>query len=573
MQVNVKGHGLVEFPDGTPPDVMRQALMKKFMPTNTGQEATAKGLDALTLGFGDELVGNLAAGGTRIKNLFRDKDVNPEDVYNQERQKFDINKERFSEKNPNLALAADVVGAGALSAATGGLGAQAALGRLAPAIANSSKFLPTAAKLGLEGANMGALQYLGTSDNPNAQSLAESAIYGGLLGGGLGAGAAKAGGALKNAANVGLDRLKTMPFLSTAQAAGSKTLQGAEDFLRQIPVLGAPLKNLTNKASEDIANKIASPYGAVSDVFSPEGVQLAKNATKEAFNKTGQYLPEGWQTKTVAKNSLDLLNSGTLQEGVTPDSFNTLDTFKKLLSDPSLNAEKLRQIRGDIYDTAKRADPLLKRGLLNLRDAATKDYEDLISQKGGAEGLMSLKNANQAKIKESQISEILKAGQAADGSFDAIKFANKFQKLPIDERARLFGGGNVKELTNAAQYAQLAKPKPFNPSGTAGSNVLGKFIAPSIGGVGYYGSSDDSLLGDASLALALAGGGVRGLSKLAASPRTALTAARGVGKGLDNPVVSALIKTLARQQGRNTANAQNQSDRQKALAQALNGVQ
>ena len=202
MKIEVPGVGIVEFPDGTPSDVIENALSQyKTGGVSTNSAAIdqfkgkmASGFDGAmqggTFGFGDELAGVRGAVFGQNQgpdgNLSRDYSGTMGERYASERDKIREQNQQSQQQNPMQFGVGQVAGAAVPAVMT------------AP-VATGATALGTAGRGAGLGAVEGALQGGG---NANGQDTAGQMIKGGIVGAGLGVAApllVGAAGAAKNA--------------------------------------------------------------------------------------------------------------------------------------------------------------------------------------------------------------------------------------------------------------------------------------------------------------------------------------------------------------------------------------
>lgn len=197
------------------------------------------------------------------------------------------------------ALTGDILQGVALTAATGGLGAGAAAGGGARALAN------VAARDALAGGVQGALQ-----DTGKGESITKNVLTNAALGAALPVGGAAARKGAKVAEEVGL----TSALRLGTQAVGA------------LPVVGAPARGLLNVAEHRASNKAMRHANALREYALETGpmktahtaaVREAKEVAKEQTKQVNKAAGEAWRSQTAAINAEAKERAAAALEGIT----------------------------------------------------------------------------------------------------------------------------------------------------------------------------------------------------------------------------------------------------------------
>lgn len=380
IEVDLPDGSVAEFPDGTPPDVIKGALQKKFAaPEPAAPEAAPQAMperpswlpslsaatDAsaagLMFGFDDEIGAGMMSPIEAAKDWYQGKGFDMGAAYTRKQGELDARKAQRRQDRPVASIAGELAGGLALG---GGLGKAG--------LSLASRPVSMAGKVGagaLEGAGYGAL---------------------------YGAGEAKPGERLQGA--------------GTGAAIGAAT-GGA---------VGAVGGALANRAARKMA-----PVAPTSD-----DLATASNRLYQASEAQGVRFNEAATSKL--RNNLKI-TAGEINDKLRPLTAGTMDDVEKMLKgEMSLKQiDEFRQGLGLDLKAAKGQDKLYLTRMKTIVDSFL-DNASPAEMTGGPQGIQMLKEARKtwAQSKKTEtIENILdQAGVDASGKYTQSGFANAVRR-------------------------------------------------------------------------------------------------------------------------------------------------
>lgn len=462
--------------------------------TGVGDVARALGQGLLS-GFGDEI----AAG---VQSMFGDKTY--EEAVAEEREKL----ERFREKSPKTAIAAEIAGQVPYMfiPALAGTRAAQAIGKLAPQAARAA-VTPIAAQAaarpvataGLLGAGQGALYGAGVAGSEEGETL-EGAVGGGLLGGVLGG---ALGAALPKATETAKKFISEGVPLTIGQARGG-AIKAMEDLTEFLPFIGRSVSAAKGRALDEYSRV---PINAV--IQKVGGEPLPKGATgnfavahmkSQVNNAYKNVKPE----LTLSKSKSEVLPAVTesmkaVSRGQIPDVFITKESAKlaqKFVDDEIIPRLNKNVVQGE--DWFQLDKMLSKKINKTFKSTASTDAD-----RGMAEALSIVQREFRRASKEVNLSGVSKyetidnvyplvasiksaAGKKASGlaygSFtpDELVGAMTTKQKPRFEIGAAIGQREAVEASEALGVRQVAALRPFlEGSRLAGGIGLG--VSGSLG--------------------------------------------------------------------------------------------
>lgn len=469
MKIEVPNVGVIEFPDGTPPDVIKQALSKYAQPQEpkgfgqTLKENLLGDDDPTTQNFGEK-VGTFLnkAGESMTGGLLGDEasaaaeSLMPGVDYDQRRDHYRQQEETLERENPVAALTADI--GGAVVAPTGALGA----------VGKGASMLK---RMAASGAATGAMSglYGFMEGEGGAEERLKSMRDAGLIGTGVGAAIPFAGAGIQKAA----DAKALRKYLEQARKTAPTTQQ-----LRQ---------------------QGQAAYKAVDQA----GVSVNPAAAKTKFD-----------------DIVSALRSGGLDEGgsalnLTPGAKRLTEVFDETLEGAnSLPFEKLDQVRRKAGEVASRVDPATKRATLDSRlgTEVIEGLDDFVDNLSAADvdagdiqalpGLIKKARETWHRMSKSQlIDDAMEAGESQylSGSGTGIKY--QFKRIL----------NNPKLRRGFSDAEKTAMKRVVN--GTIPERIL-RFAGSGLGSVGSIGGMGAGIL-SLNPGMALAGAAALGGNTLA----------------------------------------------------------
>jgi hypothetical protein len=375
IEVELPDGTIAEFPDGTAPDVMKQALQKRFgAPQQAAQQpvqpqqapalsyqggtfrAATEGSHAgLMGGFDDEITAGMLAPIDAAVDWFKGDGFDMGKAYTRKQQALDAQKGARRAEHPVASLGGEVAGGLAL----GGGAAKAGLTTAGRAIPMLSKAAPrTAATLGAvgEGAAYGGLYGAGeAAPDERLQGAGVGAAIGGLAGGALQtAGNALATRSARKAAAVATPASDDLKTASQSLYRASER-EGVRYGAQPIQKLGANLKMAAGKLNDRLRPKTAGFIDDIDDRFTGD-------MSMEAFDEFRKEL------------NLELRRAS-------PSDSNTLSAMKRTLDNFADNVKP-----GDFTGDASKATGLLKDARKTWAQAAKTDAIEKILDVADVDG-------------------------------------------------------------------------------------------------------------------------------------------------------------------------------------------
>lgn len=443
---------IIEFPEGTSPDVIKGVMQKQFggpsapaaaqpsapnMPkVNNSFSAATGGLQSGSMfGFDDEIAGLMLSPIEATKNWWQGKGFDLSKAYGDVQRDFDARKAQRRQDFPVSSIAGEVVG----GLATAGGAAKAGLttiGRMGPVTGAA-----------LEGGAYGALS---------------------------GAGEAKPGERLQGAAIGG----------ATGAALGG--------------ILGGVSKGLSNRAAQKTANQTRSAIPAMS----ADDLQAEASTLYDQLRQSGARLPAREAAK--AKANIDLFLSQT-DEGLAPTAFGIRKVIEKKFANGDVDIV-------DWHNLSKQVNLISRDASMNKEDARVvgliKNQIDRLRDTNiiGPKGAMDAwKKANELSLRKAKVEELSRIMDFADldtGQYTQAELsqtiAKRFRQLyrsEVNNGSKLFNQQELEIIRDIGQAktqsAILNGLKKLAPRGVVsaalGAGVLGSmfpggnFVVPAVG--------------------------------------------------------------------------------------------
>lgn len=318
IEVEGPDGSIVEFPDGTPDNVMSQAMRQAFAPTqpgiqqvnlpqernpiSTGEGIARAALQGVTFGGGDELAAGLKAA------------VNPSNfnkVYDQTLNRARTRADQFREESPVTSTVAEI--GGALPTALFPMGA---LGRAAQGGSAATRALAG----GAIGAGQGAT-YGFNSGEDGFENRATDAVTGAAIGGFLGASAPVVAGGVQRLANTLPNSRATQATIAAAPSVDDLANRSRALF-QQADDLGVMVKPAAYQTfARDLADTVAkegidaqvtpASSGALARVMqeaqsgAPLSLQSLNTVRRVAQNAAGSVDPNERRIASIMIDKMD----------------------------------------------------------------------------------------------------------------------------------------------------------------------------------------------------------------------------------------------------------------------------
>lgn len=457
----------VEFPDGTPNDVMERAMRDFMGGQGKAQPAATPAADAPSalgagfrsvargalMGFGDEMRAGVQSALGR-------------GTYAEELAKARAQEAADQSAQPVASVAGGLFG-GVGSALAGG----AALGA-----AGAARLLPNVLlRSGAGGAASGAVTGFG-SGTDGLENRAAKAGTGALMGGAIGGGVGLAGAALGRAiapvrpdltpeAQALRDAARSHGIrLSAADETGSPTLRRVENALRQLPGSSAIARNFDQAQQQDFTAAMLRQSGADARAASPQVLNPARDRIGQVFDDLSARNTLGVSPATAQRlqgieEGLDRLPHTAAE----PMRAWLRDVHGKVAPDGTMPGTAYRALDSALGKAANRTgDGDLRHTLGELRDTLRSAMDESI----GPEDAAAWAQARQqyASLKTT-INAVGRAGEgAAQGLVSPLAVRDALTQGVGREGYALGRGGTMNELARIGQNVVRPPPDP----GTAG---------------------------------------------------------------------------------------------------------
>lgn len=303
IEIEAPDGSVVEFPDGTPDDVMAKAMKAAFAPKQgigAAEAATRGAAQGVTFGFADEMAGAAAAsplpwstagrttfgsfsapdviaGGARLLANKLGFGSGGSEAYTAERDRVRAGNEAAANERPYSYAGGQIAGALVGSAPLGG------------AVGQGASLMGNVARGGATGAALGAVQGAGEADElANVPKSAATGAGVGLLVGGAVPAAIAGAQRVVSPMRVAPERQALVDALrregvdlTAGQRTGSKPLMWAESTFGDMPGAGGKAAEIQNRQGQQFTQAIMRRAGSNDALATPD----AMNA---AFNRLGQ---------------------------------------------------------------------------------------------------------------------------------------------------------------------------------------------------------------------------------------------------------------------------------------------
>lgn len=466
------------------------------------------------------------------RDIFGDEEktaARREEIQRQRQQLEGTPLGQLAAESPKARIAGQVVGQLATDVAAGAVPAGKAAGAVGKGIAKVAPRL--AARGGMvaqgaaQGAGIGALQDPGEELGPEATSpwgsrLRQAAVSGAVAGG-IGAGLAGAGSAVRGASRAVLGPNKNLPGVTVGEITGNKAIQGVEDALSRLPVVGM------RKAAEKSKMNISSKINDLKATISTQADDLPGMQAR-AFNELAENVKTPVNTNKVRKSLMSL--SDKYAKDATPGSEAISREIAKISSkipqgkDSFANMHSLRaklddtlfKESGDLASTK-----FAKNAGMEIRKIIENELKTTAGKAGRAKDYAAAKMMTQELKAYQEVDDLLRASVPEEGALDVRSFIKNLDKVVSKvEKGQKFSAPMAREsfkdtfkgLKTLVSNARLGtnQLKNVNKGITIGQGVL-------TGAAGVIGTSMGLPLQKLLLPVA---GGAAGLSRVLSSPTT-----------------------------------------------------